>query len=675
MNVPTETTIRQIGDARKLHQQGRLGEAGMLCREILRSHPRHPDALHLLGVMEAQQGRPEEALPLIDAAIAGNPGNLLAHCHRGTVLRVLNRNAEAMECYDRVLAVQPAYVPALMGRALLLHVSGLFEQAVNCYEAVLKQDARNVQARLALGDVQALLGRTADALESYEAILKADPGHTETLIHSGNVLLDAGRHEAAVERYARALATSPDYPFLFGNWLHAKMRICDWAGLGDAFSRLSAGVAAGRPMASPFTTLPTPLPLSLQLRCAEMVNEAKNLLPDGSVVFRAPAPRPAGYRLKIGYFSADFRDHPVGNLAAELFESHDRSRFELIAFSFGPPSKGDAVRCRLEAAFDRFIDVRHLPDREVAAHARKLGVDIAVDLTGFTAGARTGIFSSRAAPIQVCFMGFPGTMGSQYIDYLIADRIVIGPDHERYYAEKIVYLPGCCQPNTANEKVSDAPVRRTDAGLPDRGFVFCCFNRNWKITPTVFHLWMRILRQAEGSVLWLFADSPTAARNLQSEAVKYGVDPSRLVFARHLPRPEHLARHKLADLFLDTFPCNAHATASDALLAGLPVLTLIGETFAGRVAASILHTLGLPDLVTHSVEEYEALALRLATDAQSLVSIRERLSATRHASPLTDTAAYARNLEAAYVEMSRLRESGQSPKPIVVAGEGGAGSA
>jgi predicted O-linked N-acetylglucosamine transferase (SPINDLY family) len=352
---------------------------------------------------------------------------------------------------------------------------------------------------------------------------------------------------------------------------------------------------------------------------------------------------------------------------AEIFERHDRSRFEVTAFSFGP-EKQDAMRARVSKAFERFVDVRGLQDAGVAALARKLSVDIAVDLKGHTEDARPGIFAQRAAPVQVAYLGYPGTMGAGYMDYIIADATVIPEAHKEHYTEKVVWLPDSYQANDSTRPISSRTYSRGLEGLPETGFVFCCFNANYKFLPGTFDAWMRILKHVQGSVLWLIEDNAEAVANLRKEAVRRGVDAGRLVFAGRLPQAEHLARQRLADLFLDTLPCNAHTTTSDALWAGLPVLTRSGETFAGRVAASLLKAVGLPELVVATQEAYEALAIALASDPARLAAIRRKLSAARLTSPLFDAARFAHNIEAAYVAMHERHLAGALPDHFAVRG-------
>jgi predicted O-linked N-acetylglucosamine transferase (SPINDLY family) len=361
----------------------------------------------------------------------------------------------------------------------------------------------------------------------------------------------------------------------------------------------------------------------------------------------------------VGYFSADFSNHATLHLLAGLFEHHDRVKFEVTAFSFGPESQ-DPMRRRLEAACE-FIDVRERPDREVALLARERQIDIAVDLKGFTQDCRPGIFALRAAPVQVSYLGYPGTLGAPYMDYLIADRVLIPPESAQFYSEKIVYLPDSYQVNDAARVIAERVFSRAELGLPAAGFVYCCFNNNYKITPATFDGWMRILRQVPGSVLWLLEDNAGAAGNLRAAAEARGVSAARLVFAPRLPVADHLARQRAGDLFLDTLPCNAHTTASDALWAGLPLLTCLGESFAGRVAGSLLAAVGLSELITGSQAEYEALAVGLARDPGRLAGIRTRLAAQRLTAPLFNTELTTRRLEAAYEALVERHRAGLVP--------------
>ena len=441
--------------------------------------------------------------------------------------------------------------------------------------------------------------------------------------------------------------------------LHARMRICDWGDLDDQLAQLAARIGRNEKAVFPFPVLALSDSLPLQRKTAEIWVQDECPASDALPVIPK---RPKSGKLRIGYFSADFGNHPVSFLTAELFETHDRDKFELTAFSFGANENHD-MRKRVEAAFDQFIDVRNRSDKDVAMLARSLEIDIAVDLGGFTKDSRTNIFAMRAAPLQASYLGYLGTMGAEYIDYLIADSTIIPEEYQKHYSEKIVYLPSY-QANDSKRRIADKVFSREELGLPQTGFVFCCFNNNYKITPGTFGSWMRILQKVEGSVLFLYAENEPAAINLKKEAALRGVAPDRLVFGKRLPAPEYLARYRSADLFLDTLPYNAGTTASDALWAGLPVLTCAGEAFASRVAASLLNAIHLPELITSTQEEYEALAIALAANPERLRQIRQKLVNNRLTTPLFDTARFTRHLEAAYNAMYERYQADLPPAHI-----------
>jgi len=448
------------------------------------------------------------------------------------------------------------------------------------------------------------------------------------------------------------MESRPDYDYVRGHLLHAMQHCCDWRDFESRMAHLTELVRSGKRVALPFEFLAVSGSAADQQQCARI--HASDRYP------ASPRPLWRGERyehgkIRVAYLSADFHTHATAFLMAGVFEAHDRARFETTAISFGPDIE-DETRGRLRRAFGRFIDVRNQSGHETARMLRELEVDIAVDLKGYTAHSRTDILSHRAAPVQVSYLGYPGTLGAEYVDYLIADRIVIPEEDQSCYTEKIVYLPESYQPNDSRRAVAARTPTRGEAGLPERGFVYCSFNNNYKITPAIFDVWMRILRRTDGSVLWLLEDNAAAARNLRREAESRGVSSGRLVFAGRVKPDEHLARHRLADLVLDTLPYNAHTTASDALWTGVPVLTCLGTAFAGRVAASLLKAVALPELVTGSLEEYEELAVRLAGEKGMLEDLRARLADNRATCPLFDTDRITRHIEAAYVTMwERLR--------------------
>jgi predicted O-linked N-acetylglucosamine transferase (SPINDLY family) len=440
------------------------------------------------------------------------------------------------------------------------------------------------------------------------------------------------------------------------------MTICSWSGLSESLEDIFKKVMASEKVVAPFSLLALNDDALLNKKCSEIYIQSRYPF---NPVSEPILKRPQSQKIRVGYFSADFHNHATGYLMAELFELHDESQFELVGFSFGPMAN-DEMRQRLLKSFDQFIEVGGKSNVEIAELSRDLNIDIAVDLKGFTQDARTGIFSYRPAPIQVNYLGFPGTMGADYIDYIIADKTLIPLDAQSSYTEKVAYLPNSYQANDRKRLISDRQFTRAELGLPENACIFACFNNNYKITPLVFDSWVKILSLVEGSVLWLLADNPTAKNNLIKEATARGLDSCRLIFAERMPLPEHLARHRQADLFLDTLPYNAHTTCSDALWAGLPVLTLMGSTFPGRVGASLLKAIDLPELITNTQEEYEAMAIELAINPQKLRDIKLKLARNRLTTPLFDTPLFTKNLETIYTKMMERYQADLQPDHITI---------
>jgi protein O-GlcNAc transferase len=601
--------------------------------------------------------RLDEALVCHDTAIALRPGFAEAYINRGSALRDLRRLDEALASYDKAIALKPDYAEAFSNRGKVLWDLRRLDEALASYARAIALKPDYADAYNNRGNALRDLGRLDEALASYDEAIALQPNYAEAHSNRGGALVDQKRHEEAAASYAAALAIEPDLmPARQGIGMVAQS-ICDWT--------LTAKLAteANPQYFTPFALLAHCDDSAAHLRCAKYHIDER--------VPVAPQPLWSGTarrhdKTRIAYVSADFRDHAVAHLIAGLIEAHDRSQFEVIGVSLGIDDQS-AMRRRLAKAFDQFHSVRGESDLAVAKLMHGLEVDIAVDLLGFTRDARPEILAHRPAPIQVNYLGYPGTMAATFIDYVIADPIVLPFDLQPFYTEKIVHLPGSYQVNDAKRTIAEQTPSRTEAALPEQGFVFCSFNNNFKINAPVFDIWMRLLRSVDGSVLWLLRDNAVAERNLRSEAAARGVNPVRLVFADRVPLEQHLARHRLADLFLDTLPYNAHTTASDALWVGLPVLTCQGRAFAGRVAASLLNAVGLPDLVTEDPQAYEALALRLASDATLLSGLRERLARNRLTHPLFDTNRSRRHIEAAYAKMMDLWRQGERPRSFSVA--------
>lgn len=560
--------------------------------------------------------------------------------------------AAAAEVFARVLARVPAFAPGHNALGLAFAGMGRPAEALASYESAVRADAFFAAPYINRATLLRDLGRVEEALANLDKAIVLEPDDAAGHGNRGSLLTEMNRPAAAVASFERALALNPAFPYAPGLRLINKAYICDWTSIEDETAALKARIQRGEPVSPPWPLLALIDSPQLLREAAEAWASAR--LPANPVL--GPLGKyPRHERIKVGYYCADFHRHPTGHLIAGLFERHDRAKFEIIAFSLRNVRDDDMHR-RIKACVDRFIDVRDRSERDVAALSRTLEIDIAVDLNGLITNNRAGIFGFRAAPIQVNYLAYPSTMGAPYIDYIIADTTVI-PD-PAFYTERVVYLPDCYQVNDAQRQVSARKFTRAELGLPETDFVFCCFNNNFKITPRMFDIWMRILDNVEGSILWLIEDNAAAAANLRKEAKRRGVDPVRLVFAPRVPQEDHLARQSAADLFLDTRPYNAHTTCSDALWVGLPLLTCPGESFASRVAASQLRTMGLAELIAPTLADYEALAINLAKDPQRLGQIKQKLTLQRTSSPLFDLGLFTKNIERAY---ARMYESGGGP--------------
>jgi protein O-GlcNAc transferase len=644
-----------------LHDLKRFAEALDSYERALAIKPDYAEAHYARGTVLLELKRFEEALESYGRALQITPDYVEAYNNRGVTLQELQRFEEALNCYARALQIKPEFAEAHSNRGLTLHKLERLEDALDSYASALRIKPDYADAYNNRGVTLQQLKRPEEALNCYVRALQIKPDYAEAHNNCGNALLELRRVEEAFDSYTRALQIKPDCDWLLGTWLYAKMHLCDWSHIDSRIALLSAKLQAAENVSPPFQVLALLDDLSLQRQAAEIWVGEKH---PPSAQLPSITKRARTERIRIGYFSADYRNHPVSLLTAELFERHDRSRFEVSAFSFGPDTRDD-MRKRLERAFERFFDVRGKTDLEIVQLARSMELDIAVDLGGFTEGSRPNLFALRAAPLQVSYLGYLGTMGAPYMDYLIGDATIIPLERQRNYAEKILYLPSY-QANDSKRVISDRSFSREELGLPRTGFVFCCFNASYKIVPEVFNSWMRILKQVEGSTLFLLAENATARRNLRKEAVERGVAADRLVFGERLPIPEYLARYRAADLFLDTLPYNAGTTASDALWAGLPVLTRSGESFAARVAASLLNAIGLPELITTTQQQYEATAIELANDPARLTEFKTRLQRNRLAMPLFDTGDFTRHLENAYTQMYERYQADLSPDHIHV---------
>jgi predicted O-linked N-acetylglucosamine transferase (SPINDLY family) len=606
----------------------------------------------------------DEALAALEQAIALKSDYFDAYCARGHVLHEMRRYEAAVGSYDEAIALDPDDLrahPAYSSRAFSLKELKRFEEALASYDRANALEDTDVDVHINRGGVLQEMGRHEAAIASYDRAIALKPDCVEAHAGRGFSLLNRGRHEAALASFDRAIALKADQKYLLAFRRYVQMQMCDWRDLAPYLEQLEQDLRARKPVTAPFQVLALFDSPPLQRSAAEIW--VREECPPDDTLGTIPD-RPRGDKIRIGYFSADFRNHPVSFLTAELFETHDRSRFEIIAFALGPKTQ-DAVRARLERAFDQFIDVGERSDLEVAEAARDLGIDIAVDLGGFTDFARPKIFALRTAPIQMSYIGYLGTMGAPYMDYLLADPTIIPAEEQPSYSEAIIYLPSY-QVNDSKRLVVERALTREQLGLPAAGFIFSCFNANYKITPSTFALWMRILLRVEGSSFFLYAGNEVVERNLRKEAERRGVDPDRMVFGKFLAQEDYLARFRTMDLFLDTLPYNAGTTASDALWAGLPVLTCAGRAFASRVAASLLNAIELPELVTSTTEQYEEMAVQLAENPELLEKIKQKLAQNRLKAVLFDTCLFTKHLEVAFSRVQERHRAGLAPQTIFV---------
>ena len=642
-----------------LQELNQLDDAVKCYLKTLTIKPDYAEAYNNLGVTLKDLDQLDEAVKCYEKALIIKPDYPEAHNNLGNALKNLGRASKAVECFERMLTIDPGNAEGHNNLGNTLYILGQPNAAGKSYMKALAIEPDYAEAHNNLGITLNDLGRFEDAEASYHKALAIAPHFPEAHSNLGDLLTDLKRLDEALVSYESAFNLKPDIIFLLGKLLHTKMHLCLWDDLSSMLDELQGKINNNEKVIPPF-------PMLGLIDDPELQRKATKIFINKHHPKNHDLPRIALYpkhkKIRIGYFSADFRGHPVAALTAELYEVHDRGQFEIHAFSYGPETN-DKMHLRIKAGVDHFHDVLTMSYKDVAMLARSLEIDIAVDLGGPTTNSRTGIFAMSAAPIQASYIGYIGTMGVNYYDYLVADQTMIPEKNQKYYAEKIVYLPSF-QVNDSTQSPPSTILTRQDVGLPETGFVFCCFNNNFKITPTTFDSWGRILEKVKDSVLLIYVGNESAQINLTKEIILRGIDPSRLIFGKRLSKSEYLARYRVADLFLDTQPYNAGTTASDALRMGLPVLTCMGNSFANRHAASIITALNLPELITTTEEAYESLAIDLATDPEKLKIIKDKLVSNLSTAPLYDTALFARNLESAYSMMYDRYQRGLDPDHI-----------
>ncbi|HEY6239293.1 MAG TPA: tetratricopeptide repeat protein [Burkholderiales bacterium] len=645
------------------YQQLKRFDEAISCHEkAIALKPDDAGAHTSLGSALQDLGRLDEAVACHRRALSISPDFAEAHNNLGAAYRQQNLLGEAIECHLRALAIRPDYAEAQVNLGMAYQEQRRLDEAIACYERAISLRPDRAEAHANLGAAFSAQKRFDRAIAACEKAISLKPDLSDAHHNLGGVFSALGRHEEAIASAEKALKLDPDRKYTPGALVHSQMMICDWRDLDTRIRSLRAHVRAGRSVVDPYTFITVSEDLEEQKLCT--ARYVQDRIP-GRVSHSLEIPRYEHPRIRVAYLSADFREHAVAHCIAELLELHDRSKFEIIGVPFGG-DVGSEMRTRMAKSFHQLLDVSAETDESAARLIRALEVDIAIDLMGYTKDCRPEILACRPAPIQVGYLGYPGTMAAEFMDYLIADRFVLPEEHKAFYSEKVVCLPESYQVNDSKREIAASTPTRLELGLPETGFVFCCFNNSYKFTPAMFDVWMRLLKKVPRSVLWVLKDNAAAGENLRKEAKARGVDPLRLVFASRVAVAEYRARCRLADLCLDTLPYNGHGTTGDMLWAGLPVLTCAGTTFAGRVGSSLLRAVGLPELVTRSLEEYEALAMALASDPRRLGEIRRKLERNRSTSPLFDTDRFRRNVESAYTTMWEIRQRGEKPRAFAV---------
>ena len=635
-----------------LAMRGRFLESvGPLSRAVLLDN-KNPEAFSNLARAQYSAGLFQDAIVTFEKLKKLSPNSPQILVDKGTAHAKLRQHDLALACYEKAIQLRHDYFLAWSNRGNVFSELGFSLKAIESYETALKLNPDYAETWTNYGNAFYDLGLYEDACLAHEKALSLHPDYAEALSNLGNALLELKRGEDALSSYQKAYDILPEHPFLLGQLIDAYGNICDWKSREQLVPIALDAISNNKSASSPFILLQTKASLEVQKAAAKIyINERLPRIEVNVSKFRR---RVIGDKIRIGYFSSDFKEHPVGMLIENLLRLHDRSCFEVFGF-FLNKKTGDATEKQLTQLFDKCFDLFAINDSDAHQVVLESELDIAIDLNGHTAGARTGLFARLLAPIQICYLGYAGTTGANFYQYLIADKIVIPPEHQPFYSEKIAYLPNSFFPAdtlVARDDFGILPTRSLQ-GLPDSGIIFACFNNAYKITPEIFDVWMNLLKAVPGSILWLSKANDSAIQNLKNEALARGIESSRLVFATREPtRAGHLSRLRLADLFLDTLFFNAHTTAADALWAGVPVLTLLGNTFASRVAASLLNALGMCELITYSLEEYYRMALEIAIHPEIASSFREKLEKNRLACPLFNTCQYVIDLESLYKSMT-----------------------
>ena len=636
----------KIDQAINFFENGNLNESKKLCLEILKDEPKNFDILHLLGIISFKLEDYEKSADFIAKAITINPKDAEVYNNQAFVLKKINKLEDAIKSLNQAIKIKPDFIEAYNGRGHLFVELNQLDAALENFNKAIEINPNFSEAYNNRGNILNKLNRYTESIKSYDKAISINSNFAEAYNGRATVQKDLKLYDGAHESYEKAIKIKPNLDFLLGSLIYIKLHLCNWKSFDENLKKIEESIINGNKSLTPFSSLLFLNSPSLQKKAAEIYFKAKY---NSKNTLKPFGERLQNKKIRVGYYSADFRKHVMSDLLIHLFKCHDKSKFELIGFSF-VPGKPDLIHNEIKENFDQFVDVSLKNEKEIAQISKDMNIDIAVDLMGYTTHARMGIFKESCAPIKINFLGYPGTLGTNHHDYIIADKILIPKKYQKDYSEKIVYLPDTYRPDHSARKISSKIFTKEELGLSKNSFVFCCFNNNFKITPNVFNIWMNVLKSVKDSVLWLMVkgDNQTIKNHLKKEALKKGIESDRLIFASHMSLPDHLARLKLANLFIDTMPYNAHTTACDALWVGLPVLTLCGETFASRVGASMLNAVGLNELITLTDKDFEDLAIELANNPKKLQQIKNKLDNNKIFKPLFNTKLFTKNIEKAY---------------------------
>ena len=712
-------------------QSDRLNDAEILLNKILKIYPKNTDAFCFQSVVAAHKSEFRKALTWIDKAIQVAPNNSVAYLNKGNILKDLGRYSEAINCYDKALAIEPNFVDAISNKGNVLQDLGRYSEAIICYDEAILIEPNFSEAYKNQGNALQRLGKYREAIISYRSAIalkndftlawtnmglahhnlknydqsiyfhekaleldfncvqawvnkgsslhekyqymnaiecfnnaiEINSNFVEAWVEKGNSTYKLGLYDEALVCYQRAFSLNKEVDLLLGKIIYTKQNMAYWDGIENDTDKAIAGILSGEKCIAPLIAISLIDSPQLALKAAENIISQKEALKTHTY----PIKKNTHQKIHIGYFSGDFKSHPVSFLIAELIEIHDRSRFKIFAFSLDKSPSEDLMRTRLVDIFDQFIDAEDMTHSEIASISKNLEIDIAVDLGGHTEGGAIDLFSQRLAPIQVNYLGYAGTSGARYMDYIIADKTVIPTSSQQYYSEKIAYLPDTFMVDDTNRIPSSKVFSKLEFGLPEHGIIFCCFNNGSKFNRSILVSWAKILLKVEGSIFWISENNHFFKENLLKEFIDLGINSERVIFAKKMDSMgDYLARYVVADLFLDTYPYNAHTTAIDALKSGLPLITCTGESFAGRVATSLLHSIKMPELIATNLEEYEALAIELAQNPEKLEQIKFKLANNRLTAPLFNTPRFTKNIEAAYIKMHERKQADLQPDHISI---------